>query len=349
VNITSGGAALRSALLTRGVRVATRQFRHWRARHLAEQILRQLEQGPDSPFHVRPPDGYMRGIDYFDPGSLRSTLTGILAMYEAACGEFPDILSPRKYSEKLNRAKLLAALKVPESGNKLCTAGFIPDSLRDIVSYPRIVWRSKEPLLPANDSLPSGTYYLKVNHGSGMVRRVEFPIQSSLRRSLETEYAGFLRSDFGVAWGEWWYNVFDREVFLEESVSRATPSLSLLFYVIGGEVRFISVDAKALLPGTATRTLYFDCDFALYPWQRTRAERLEGFSVSDEMKGRLLRVAAAIGGAFESIRVDLMLDDMGGIYLNELTHTSNAGRPLANRDLDLALGALWHGSDIYRL
>ena len=314
------------------------------ARALVDRIARM----PCGPFEKLPPEGYQRGIDYFDRIQLIRTVGNILAWYRYTSGESLNLLEPRCFSEKLNHAKLFAAMKVPETGNKSLTASFIPDHLRDVVRYPDIVWRSRVAELPDNGEIPAGVYYLKTNHGSGWVRRIEYPLSPAAKTALEGEFAAFLLTDYGVELGEWWYNVFDRELILEKAVSRSGPSTALLFTVIDGEVSSISVDQKALDKNGTTRVLSFDGEFVLRESQRSESELVIDFDLSAQLKQKTLEVAREIGKQFECMRVDLMVGDDSRIYLNELTPMSNCGHPLRNRELDRELGKRWSG-EIYRV
>ena len=314
-----------------------------RARKLVELVAR----APDGPFSRRPPQGYRRGIDYYDREQLVEVVANILAWYRLSGGESLNLLEPRSLSEKLNHAKLFAAMKVPETGNKSLTATFIPDHLKDMVRYPEIVWRSHIPVLPDGNEIAPGIYYLKTNHGSGWVRRIEYPLTQMEKEDLEREFAGFLHSDYGDELGEWWYNEFDHELIMEKAVSLSDPSTVLLFLVIAGEIGSISVDQKSLKKGGVTKVLRCDGDFNVREVQRPDAERLSDFDLSADLKKKTLEVARKIGEQFACVRVDLMVGDDGEIYLNELTQMSNSGRALYDRQLDRELGEKWIGREIY--
>jgi len=196
-------AASLESLAALGLRPLLRPL--WRriTRLQAPRILRALEQSSPSPFATRPAEGWLRGIDVYERQELIATLHRVLATYWKATGRFPDLVNPRLYSEKVTRAKFLASFKVPESGNKFLTASFLPPGLEDLVSLPEIVWRGNQPTLPADDSLPPGEYFLKASHGSRMVRRIRYPLESGLRRELESVSQRWLSRSFKLDQGEW--------------------------------------------------------------------------------------------------------------------------------------------------
>lgn len=318
------------------------------SRHLARRLLRTMERATPSPFATAPPEGYRRGIDHYSRQDLIAALQNVLATYRRACGRYPDLARPRSYSEKVNHAKFFAPIKVPESGNMLLTGSFLTPAVAGQVSLPEVVWQHDQPKLPANDRLAPGDYYLKASHGSDMVERIRFPLEQGQREALEATCRRWLRRPFGLAQGEWWYNTFPRRLLIERSISSRVPSLSLLFYVLGGEVALITVFAKALQRGQPNHRLLLDGHFVPLAEQDAEEKLLADFQLGEPLQRRCLEVARTVAGPFHSVRVDLMVGDDGRIYLNEVTFSPNNGLPFVGRDLDLQLGQLWPGTSLWR-
>jgi hypothetical protein len=67
----------------------------WRAR----SILWRLRLQRDSPFRSRPPEGFLRGIDFYSRQELIKSLTTMLKTYREAGGRYPNLVSPRLFSE----------------------------------------------------------------------------------------------------------------------------------------------------------------------------------------------------------------------------------------------------------
>lgn len=341
---------LMSILRRNPVIAVKRQLVRKSASELAQRIVEQVADGPSGLLSKPPPTGYMRGIDYYDRKDLIRAITRVLVRYRERSGHFPNLIEPISFTEKLTRAKFFAAMKVPETGNKSHTVNFIPKNLDGKVSYPRIVWRSRNSILPANHQLAAGIYYLKTNHGSGMVRRVAYPLSPSVKAALEEEFAGFLCTDYGKQMGQWWYNVFERELILEEAVCVDDPPTTLLFLVIDGEIAVIWADHKSLDVGGVTPTLQFDPVFNIDDEQPPGEERLENFEISEELKRRTIEIAKEIGKQFFAIRVDLIIGDDGEVYLNEITQMSEGGDPAHHTPkFNMELGKKWVGNEIYRL
>jgi hypothetical protein len=317
-------------------------------RYLALQILRAMPRSACPCCGATPKEGYQRGADYYNRQELIAVLQNVLEIYWQVTGRFPDLLSPRLYSEKINHAKFFTPIKVPETGNKLLTASFLPPCLEGRVNLPEIVWHHHLPTLPDNDSLAPGDYYLKSSHGSGMVQRIRFPLDPAQRQALEATCAQWLNRGYGHALGEWWYNTFPPRLLIEKSVSARSPSSSMLFYVIGGEVAMITVLSKSLEQGLPDRRILLDANFHPHAIQDPWEKRLNEFQLAEPLKHECLEAARTIGRQFHSVRVDLMVGDDGKIYLNELTFSPNAGLPFVGKALDLRLGSLWQGACLWR-
>ena len=287
------------------------------------------------------PTGYARGIDFYSERDFIQVIANIYLAYREKGGMYPNLIEPELYSEKLNTLKLLSWMRLPESGNKLLTANFLIPEARPLLLIPEVVWRSTRAILPLNGSIPDGEYFFKANHGSGFFRRIRYPLTLEDRIVLESLGRRWLKLDYGLHLGEWWYNVFEKAVFLERSVTGRNPSAVILFYMFRERVGLISVDEK-LTDGTGrTRESLFDSSFCLLPDQIVDSEPVSNFYLSDDTKERALAAAETIGRQFEAVRVDVIPGDNGELYLNEITFSSQAGLPLQNTDRDLNMGRMW--------
>jgi len=307
------------------------------ARELAAEIRTRYR--PRDPALRRP--GHARGVDVYSEEDLEVVVTTILGFYRRSAGRYPDLLSPRLYSEKVNALKLFAHVKVPETGDKLKTASFLTPEARTLLQVPEVLWQSATPRLPPDDAIPPGEYLLKANHGSGRCRRIRYPLPPATRAALEALAAKWLAKGYGVRGGEWWYNVFTPRLLLERCVTRRNPSAAMLFFLFHGEVASIYVDEKLLDGSNRTRAAVFDPDFRLLPEQPGDSEPLHGFAIPADMKSRAIAAARSIGRTFEAVRVDIIPGDAGDLYLNEITLTNYGGMPLTSLRRDEELGEMW--------
>lgn len=285
--------------------------------------------------------GYLRGIDFYSDADLQKVIANILFLYSRESGILPSIINPVLYTEKLNWLKLFKYLKVPHSGNKLLNIHFIPPDFSSELLCPKVVWESETPILPSSVDIEPGYYYLKTNHGSGMCRKIDYPISKDSKQELEIMAQKWLTMSYGIGLGEWWYSAFKPKIFLEESVVARSPSPAFLFYSFYGEIPLISMDEKFLDGNQATRVTHFDEQFNPLSLQPNDSARAETLNISSQIKKKAIEAASAVGGQFDAARVDLLIGDDGKIYLNEITLCSNAGMPFKNKARDKLFGDLW--------
>lgn len=305
--------------------------------HPVAQLARLITSGA-APFRTIPREGYQRGIDVYSAAVLPTVLTKAGNHFNAAHGRYPNILHPKRYTDKIFWSKFFRQLKVPETGNKLMTASFIPDDAKSLVQSPTIVWHSTEPRVPRGKEIEPGTYYLKVNFGSDRYRRVVYPISEAEADALDAQFAAYLTNDYNWWRGEWWYNIFPRELLLERAVGSAENTTSWNFLVIAGEIARASAYQK--LAGGAVRKTHMSPEFEPLPaHEDSEAAVVELPSV--EARKRMTAAACAIGQPLRFARVDFLLDDDETPYLGEVTFTPGHGAIPMRDEMDLQLGALW--------
>jgi hypothetical protein len=305
--------------------------------HPIVQLARLLTAG-SAAFRTTAPEGYQRGIDIYSAAVLPMILAKSARQFRAAHGRFPDIIEPVRYTDKIYWSKFFRPLKIPETGNKLMTASFIPDEAKDLVQCPRIVWHSSEARVPRGKEIEPGAYFLKVNFGSDRFRRVTSPLTDAEADALDAEFAAHLDNDYNWWRGEWWYNIFPRELLLEQAIGSGEETTSWNFLVIGGEIARATVYQK-LADGSA-RKAHLSPDFKPLP-AFDDSEPAEFELPSSETLERLAAAAKAIGTPLRFVRVDFLLDDDETIYLGEVTFTPGHGTLPMRDDMDLELGALW--------
>lgn len=141
----------------------------------AADAIARLSADGASPLHRAPPDGHMRGVDFYSGRDLLHAMAFAMLRFQQAHGSFPDLIMPVGTQQKLFWRKFLGHMKVPESGDKLKHTLLMPPSLRRVVAVPDVVWRSATARLPDNAAIEPGWYFLKANHGSRFNAQVRFP------------------------------------------------------------------------------------------------------------------------------------------------------------------------------
>jgi teichuronopeptide biosynthesis TupA-like protein len=290
------------------------------------------------PYNKPPRTGYLRGIDFYRGSKLASTFAFAMKHYREFHGVYPNVLRPIGFSEKLFKSIFFAEMKVPESGNKLLTSCFIPADLRGSISVPKIIWHSPVAKLPTNNEIKPGCYYLKASHGSGMFKKISYPLGEDQLFSLERTCEHWLRRKFGLANGEWWYSTFEKEVLFEEQVGSENDSMSWYFYVFDGVIGHITAHRKS---ESGSEFTWFDENFEISAYQDPKFARIENVCLTQDTKNKLKHYASVIGRQFGFVRVDFLVDDDQQIYLGEMTFSPAGANNSFPSELQAHLGNLW--------
>jgi hypothetical protein len=313
------------------------------ARDIIRRQIHALKERPDSPFAKSPRQGYLRGIDFYDEPELLRVMALAMAQFRKVHGVFPDLLNPRGFNEKIVWTKFFAEIKIPESGNKLLTSSFIPDDLKNALTCPPIHWHSPVPRLPLNHELAPGYYYMKASHGSGMFKRIRYPLADPERPHLERLCKKWLNTPYGLRNGQWWYNVFEKEILLDPDVTGESRSVAHDFFVFGGRVEHITFHRKTASGADDAQELTrLDADFRPVPaaFQPDRPPVREE-ELPDDIKTRLKEYASRIAAPFPFARVDFVLGQDGCLYLLEVTFSPANGHAKRPAELDRWLGDRW--------
>ena len=303
-------------------------------------LVHRIKRSSCSPFNKAPKTGYLRGIDFYKGWRLIHALALAMYFFRQSHGVYPNLLRPVYFDEKLCKLKFFTELKTPESGNKLLTSKFIPAELKTSIGVAKIIWHSPTARLPPNDEILPGAYFLKASHGAGMFKKIRYPLREDELVYLERLCQEWLKNNFGVTTGEWWYSGFQKEILIEEPVGMADNPISWHFYTFGGVVGHIMAHRKLTNDHVGEYTS-FDGDFDILADQNRRRS-ITNILLTQNTKELLRRYASLIGGQFSFARVDFLVDDDQKIYLGELTFCpGNAANGFFSDDLQLHLGSLW--------
>ncbi len=278
----------------------------------------------------------MRGIDRYSPSQLRKCLVRSFWKFKKVHGVYPNLVDPLRFNEKIVWFKFFAEIKVPETGNKLLTESFIPEECKAVIRCPEILWHSTSSTLPANEYLMPGSYYLKSNHGSRMSRKIHYPLSRDDRTELEQLAAYWLNKVYGFKRGEWWYDEFQKEIFIEKSISEDDPSVTWCFFVFRTVNPFTAVVTKK---PSGTETIWLDESGTPLAIQKN-PEKLDGFELPENYL-TIQQLALEVGRAHAFVRVDFLLGPKDEIFLGEMTFSPGNGHIKRPATVDKALGELW--------
>lgn len=290
--------------------------------------LKSIQNDPQSPFLRDTQSGYKRGIDYYSQEDLLATMTNVFYQYHGYFKVYPNLVNPQNLNEKIQWIKFFAPIKFPQSGNKLSTSFFIPAHLKSELHTPKVIWHSRFERLPSNQLIPPGYYYLKSNFGSGMFKKIHYPLSKGEREDLESMCSAWLGQSFGLQDGEWWYNTFTKNIFLEEEIVDLNGPISYNFHVAHGAILYINLFNKpALGSGEVPSDTRYDHNFKELPEgdQHPGCSRILIHSLSDVSKEKMMKYAQSIGKQFPYVRVDFLMNQEQEIYLGEITHSPTNG------------------------
>lgn len=291
----------------------------------------------DSVYKKRARDGYSRGIDFYSQLDFYRILANARLTYKKIHNIYPNIVHPKGFNEKIFWFKFFGEFKTPEAGNKLLTAHFIPLKIQHLISCPKILWQSANAKLPSNHELPSGTYYLKANHGSGMFKKIQYPLSEAELVILEDICAEWLMTPYGLGDGEWWYNAFNKEILIEESVTNNAYPISWDFFIFGNKLAYISMIKKM---NEEVQITWLDKDFSVLSYQPQGYPSVDEYELPKNID-LIKELALQIGAQFNFVRVDLLIGDNDQIYLGEITFSPGNAHTVRPQEMDKSLGDMW--------
>lgn len=281
-------------------------------------------------------EGYSKGVVFYKPKALISILSCAIAGFFYHHKYMPSLINPKTFSEKLLWSKFFREFKIPESGNKLLTHKFIPKSLNKSICKPPIVWHSNNPVLPGNNEIEPGFYYLKSNHGTGMNKQITFPLTEEDKLKLESLASSWLKCNYGLSDGEWFYSCFDKEILIERDISPGESSISWNYYVFNGKTLLLSIVQKM---NKGSKYICYDENFV--PIEIPASQPPANFSLNHQKALSLSHFAQAIAGQSSLVRVDFMHDKFDNIFLGEITWTPMNGKSMLPFKQELILGEAW--------
>ena len=290
------------------------------------------------PLHL-PKRGCKRGIDYYNQKDLLQAVQQVMFLFKGYFKKYPNLVNPQELNEKIQWIKFFYPIKFPESGDKLKTATFVPNVIKEDLTCPKIIWQSRFPRLPSNKFIKPGWYYLKSNYGSGMFKRIQYPLLPKDVIELEILCAQWLNGSFGLDTGEWWYNCFTKYILLEEEIKDLNGPISYNFHVANGRVLYINFFRKPEIGSNEKpQDTRFDSKFNQLPDQHASCTRVLIKNLSSNTKEKMKFFAEKIGLSFPYVRIDFLLDENQKIYLGEITLSPTNGFESRPAEFEKILG-----------
>ena len=259
--------------------------------------------------------------------------------YRRAHKRLPNLIAPRRFSEKIQWRKLF---DLDERYISLCDKLSVRDFIESRVGIDHVIpclWVGDEPENIPYDKL-SAPYIIKSTHGSGHVCIVGRDDDVDRKSILELTRS-WLQHCHGIVSHEPGYIPVPRRLIIEKLLNlKGEAPLEVKAYVFDGRVRTfqtIAIDAQ-----TRERFRFHStADWMPLPWVLSGESPLADPVPRPQNLDEVVRMAEALGSGFEHVRVDMYLCDHL-IYVGEITLYSQSGLlPFDPDEADYLLGAYW--------
>jgi hypothetical protein len=286
-------------------------------------LLKRLYRSLPRPVRASLESGFERAVSKFPPRQR------IMLTYYKSFGRFPNLRSPKLYSERM-QARKLSGEDLSRYVDKIRVKDFVKERCGDIII----------PTLYAGDCLPPRSernwplpFVIKTSHASGtniFVRRA--PDWDAIEPKLEE----FLAHRHGEVTGELFYRNVPPRVLVEPIIGNGIDApVDYRLHVAGGEVQFILLDQD---PVDHRRVFYSPS------WDRLAIRDGRPVGVDAERPQcleQMVAIAEKLGRGLGFVRVDLY-EVEARVYFGELTFAPSAGYMRFDPpEWDVILGEKW--------
>lgn len=263
-----------------------------------------------------------------------------LRLHKAAHGRLPNLIRPRTFNEWIARRKIL-------DRRPILTCFADKYAVRDYVAQrvgsellTELYCVTCDPAEIDFDRLPN-SFVVKPTHGSGWVKVVRDKSQLD-RDALVNQCRTWLASNYYTLRREWPYKNVVPRIIVEEFINNdcAEPASDIRFYVFGGKIELLQVDAGRFVRHERT---FYDRSWNELPI-RMKFPPITGGMPKPPHLADMLRIAELLGKDMDFVRVDLY-DTERKIYFGEITTTPvNGCGDFQPKSMDAQLGSVWAAS-----
>lgn len=253
--------------------------------------------------------------------------------YRKALGQWPNLLRPRAFSEKMQVAKLTwRSPLMPMLADKVLAKAFIAEHFGADLITPNLFAGSRLP--PRSERNWAAPYVVKTNHGWASNVFVHGAPDWD---HIEADVDRWLGGVHGRQFGEWLYARIEPQVLVEPMIEGVDDLIDYKLFVFGGRMELVRVHTGRR---TDHRVTFYDRDWArqsfgmIYPQDQESVPRPLSLD-------RMSEVAEEIGRRFPFVRVDFYEID-GRPRFGEVTFYSDSGYGVFDPPAaDRLLGDLW--------
>jgi hypothetical protein len=262
--------------------------------------------------------------------------------HRRALGEFPRILRPRTFNERVLRRKVFDRRPLLSTfADKFGARQFVADKIGPHI-LPQLHQVTTDPASIDFEKLPR-RFVVKASHGSGWIRVVLDKSAVDLQELVQT-CNRWLATNYYNVLRERAYRTISPRILIEEFIddgSTGTPK-DYKFFVFGGKVAMIEVHGDRFADH---RRSFYDTH-----WQDTglklKYERFSHALPRPTNLDAMMQIAQKLAEDIEFVRVDLY-DTGQRVYFGEMTATPVCGLACFEpRTMDEQLGDLWKSATI---
>jgi len=258
--------------------------------------------------------------------------------YYATFGRYPNILVPRRFTEKLQRKILFDRNpKLAVFADKLRARGYVKAMLGDEKCLSTLYAVVDSPEEIGRLSLPT-KFVMKPNHASGMIKIVRGPSDVS-PGELESLASKWMKVNYYDVTKEWAYKKIKPRIMFEELLEvDGEIANDFKFHCFHGEPRFLAVAKDRQ---TNLKINIYDMNLSLLPVRIKDHDNFPGKLVIPPNIGEMRQIARRLSAGMDFLRVDLY-NLHGRIVFGELTNYSgNARTEYLPPSWDYKFGSYW--------
>jgi hypothetical protein len=258
--------------------------------------------------------------------------------YRQAFGRYPNLLRPRRFTEKMQWRKLFDLSPIfAVLSDRIAVRDFIASRVGSEF-LPSLLWVGDNVGEIPFDALEP-PYVLKCSHGSGWNVLVTNREDLDIRKTRELLSQG-LSMNYGLTHREPGYSPVRARLLAERMLRQPDGSAPLehKFYMFDGRVRLIWT---IVVDRNRSRfDAVYDLDWNWLGWRAANQRHEQPLPRPERLK-ELIALAERVGAGFDHVRVDTY-DVADGIRFGELTPYSYSGmRPFVPDEADFVLGSWW--------
>ena len=263
-----------------------------------------------------------------------------MILYRRAFGHFPDLVNPKKFSEKIIKRKRTQCFEEHAYSNladKYKVRNYVcavigADYLVPLLEVYADADSLKQDILNINNAV------IKPNHGSGMLLFIEdYPTHDQCRHILK-QVKKWMSLDFSRISCEYHYRNIGRKILVERMIGTVEdPPVDFKFHIFRqrGETFFVLQVIERQQQQKPVFTTYINNFATAYKGGYALGERER--AIAEEALNNSVRLAYNL----EYARIDWLVHDHS-LYFSEITLTPAAGYVTGfGEDLDLLMGDHW--------